>query len=140
MYAVSIIINHVYMTLLGFPGATVVNKLPANAGDTRHAGWIPLSGKIPWRRKWQNTPVFQPGKFHGQRNLGGYSPWGQTESNMTEHAFMHYIIIFYSGTIFKLYKLHMCILKLYALYKCILTVQVVTFSCYHTIFVTKVCL
>ena len=34
MYAVSIIINHVYMTLLGFPGATVVNKLPANAGDT----------------------------------------------------------------------------------------------------------
>ena len=29
-----------------------------------------------WRRKWQPTPVFLPGKFHGQRSLGGYSPQG----------------------------------------------------------------
>ena len=28
-----------------------------------------LFGKIPWRRKWQRTPVFLPGKFHGQRSL-----------------------------------------------------------------------
>ena len=28
-----------------------------------------------WRRKWQPTPVFLPGKFHGQRSLVGYSPW-----------------------------------------------------------------
>ena len=28
-----------------------------------------------WRRKWQPTPVFLPGKLHGQRNLAGYSPW-----------------------------------------------------------------
>ena len=32
---------------------------------------------IPWRRKWQPTPVFCPGKSHGQRNLVGYSPWDQ---------------------------------------------------------------
>ena len=32
--------------------------------------------KIPWRRKWQPTPVFLPGKSHGQRSLVGYSPWG----------------------------------------------------------------
>ena len=32
-----------------------------------------------WRRKWQPTPVFSPGKFHGQRSLVGYSPWGQKE-------------------------------------------------------------
>ena len=31
---------------------------------------------IQWRRKWQTTPVFLLGKSHGQRNLGGYSPWG----------------------------------------------------------------
>ena len=31
---------------------------------------------IPWRRKWQLTPVFLPGKSHGQRGLLGYSPWG----------------------------------------------------------------
>ena len=28
-------------------------------------------GKIPWRRKWQPTPVFLPGKFHEQRSLAG---------------------------------------------------------------------
>jgi len=28
-----------------------------------------------WRRKWQPTPVFLPGEFHGQRSLVGYSPW-----------------------------------------------------------------
>jgi len=33
-----------------------------------------LVGKIPWRRKWQPTPVFLPRKSHGQRNLAGYSP------------------------------------------------------------------
>ena len=32
------------------------------------------------------TPVFAPGKFHGQRSLAGYSPWGSKESDMTEHA------------------------------------------------------
>ena len=35
--------------------------------------WV---GKIPWRRKWQPTPVFLPGKSHGQRSLAGYRPWG----------------------------------------------------------------
>ena len=32
--------------------------------------------KIPWRRKWQPTPVFLPGKSHGQGSLEGYSPRG----------------------------------------------------------------
>ena len=32
-----------------------------------------------WRRKWQSTPVFLPGKSHGQRSLAGYSPWGRKE-------------------------------------------------------------
>ena len=37
-----------------------------------------------WRRKWQPTPVFLPGKSHGWRSLVGYSPWGHKESDMTE--------------------------------------------------------
>ena len=37
-----------------------------------------------WRRKWQPTPVFLPGKVHGQRSLVGCSPWGY----MTEHVCM----------------------------------------------------
>ena len=35
-------------------------------------------------KKWQSTPVLLPGKSHGQRSLGGYSPWGRKESDTTE--------------------------------------------------------
>ena len=34
-------------------------------------------GKILWKRKWQPTAVFLPGKSHGWRSLAGYSPWGR---------------------------------------------------------------
>ena len=43
-----------------------------------------LSWKDPLERKWQVTPVFLPGKFHGQRSLAGYSPWSLKESDTTE--------------------------------------------------------
>ena len=36
----------------------------------------PWVRKALWSRKWQPTPVFLPGKFHGQRSLASYSPWG----------------------------------------------------------------
>ena len=36
-------------------------------------------GKIPWRRRWQPTPLFLPGESHGQRSLVGYSSWGLTQ-------------------------------------------------------------
>jgi len=39
-------------------------------------GLTPGLGKILWRRKWQPTPVVLPEKFHEQRSLMGYSPWG----------------------------------------------------------------
>ena len=48
--------------------------------------------KIPWRRIWQPTLVFLPGKSRGQRSLTGYSPWGRKEWDMTEvteHAHIH---------------------------------------------------
>ena len=45
-----------------------------------------LVGKIPWRRKWQLTPEFLPGKSHGQRSLVGYSPWGHKELNTAKHT------------------------------------------------------
>ena len=43
--------------------------------------------KIPWRRKWQPTPVFLPGKSHGQRSLAGYSPCGPCG-----HTVRHYLV------------------------------------------------
>ena len=41
-------------------------------------------GKIPWRRKWQPTPVFLPGESHGWRSLVSYSPRGCKESDTTK--------------------------------------------------------
>ena len=55
----------------------------------RRHGFDPWVRKIPWSRKWQPDPVFLPGKFHRQRILAGYSPWGRTESDMTEHTHIH---------------------------------------------------
>ena len=43
------------------------------------------------RRKWQPTPVFLPGKFHGQRSLVSYSSWGCKESDKTEHTYIHQV-------------------------------------------------
>ena len=51
---------------------------------SRRLRFIPWVGKIPWRRTWQPTPVFLPGKFHGQRSLRGCSPWSRKELDMTE--------------------------------------------------------
>ena len=56
--------------------ALVVKNLPANAGDIRDAALIPELGRWPWRREWQTTPAFVPGKSNRQRNLVGYSPKG----------------------------------------------------------------
>ena len=58
----------------------------------RHKRWmwvLSLGWKIPWRREWQLTPVFLPGESHRQRSLAGYSPWGHTESDTTEHTHTH---------------------------------------------------
>ena len=55
-------------------------------GRPRFNPWV---GKIPWRRVWQSTPVFLPGKSHGQRTLAGYSPWGRKESDTTER--LHFL-------------------------------------------------
>ena len=50
----------------------------------------PWVRKIPWRRKRQPTPVFLPGKSHGQRSQVGYSPWGCKESDTTEQLHFHF--------------------------------------------------
>ena len=47
--------------------AQVINNPPS---------WV---GKIPWRRKWQSTPIFLAGESHGKRGLASCSPWGGKE-------------------------------------------------------------
>ena len=67
-----------------FQVALVVKNSPAYSGDVKRYGLDPWIGKIPWRRERQPTPVFLPGKSHGQRSLVGYSPKGCKESDTTE--------------------------------------------------------
>ena len=64
---------------MGFPGGSEVK-----ASACRRPGFDPWVGKIPWRRKWQPSPVFWSGKSHGQRSLVGYRPGGRKESDTTE--------------------------------------------------------
>ena len=74
-------------------------------------GWIETTWKelfsftrcnvlIDWRRKWQFTPVFLSGEFHGQKTLMGYSPWGHDLSvlHMTDYFSDHRL---YLGSILK---------------------------------------
>ena len=61
-------------------GSLVVKKSTCQRRRCKFDPWL---GKIPWRRKQQPTPVFLPGKVHGQRSLLGYSSWGCTESDTT---------------------------------------------------------
>ena len=53
-----------------------------------HALWLAQNFLTPWR-KWQPTPVFLPGKSHGQKSLIGNSPWGCKESDTTER--LHFL-------------------------------------------------
>ena len=50
-----------------------------------------------WKRKWQPTPVFLPGKFHGQRSLAGYSPWGFKELDWTRSLKKLYLFLIIFG-------------------------------------------
>ena len=59
----------------GFPSASDGRESACNA----RPGFYPWVGKTPCRRKWQPTPVFLLGEFHGQRSLESYSPWGCQE-------------------------------------------------------------
>ena len=63
--------------------AQTVKRLPTMR-ETRFDPWV---GKILWRRKWQPTPVFLPGKSHGWKNLVGYSPRGR--SRLSDFTFFH---------------------------------------------------
>ena len=62
----------------------MVKNPPANAGDPRNKGLIPELGRSPGIENGNPLQYFLPEKFHGQRSLAGYSPWGCKESDTTE--------------------------------------------------------
>ena len=68
----------------------------------RKPGFNPWVRNIPWKRKWQPTPMFLPGEPHGQRTLVGYSPWGYKELDTTEQLTLSLVDV--SGSS----DLHLC--------------------------------
>ena len=75
-------ICNLYVSLV----AQTVKNLPTMQENS----FDPWVGQIPWRREWLPTPVFLPGKFHGQRSLASYSPW---ESRRVGHNWVTFITL-----------------------------------------------
>ena len=69
-----------------FPGDACGIKPTCQCRRHKRCRFDPSVQKIPWRRKWQPTPVFLPGESHGQTRPAVYSPWSHKESDMTEAA------------------------------------------------------
>ena len=69
-----------------FPGGTSGKESTCQCKRQGFDSWVE---EIPWKRKWQTTSVFLPGKFHGQRRLVGYSPWGHQAFDMSEQLSTH---------------------------------------------------
>ena len=71
-------INKIRVLIPGLPRRLSGKESACQCRRHRFDPWV---GKIPWRRKWQLTLVFLPGKSHGQRS---YSQWGHKELDTTE--------------------------------------------------------
>ena len=78
-----------YKIYFNFPGDSGGKESACN--NARDLGLIPGSGKIPWKKKWQPSPVFLLGEFRGQRSLAGYSPWSGKELDTTEQLTFYFI-------------------------------------------------
>ena len=78
---------------MAFPGDNSGKEPAHRCRRHNRCGFNPWDWKkIPWRRKWQPSPVFLPGESHGQRSPAGYSSWNHRELDMTEldwHARIH---------------------------------------------------
>ena len=92
---------------VGLPGGSQVKASACVCPQCGRPGFDSWVGNIPWRRKWQPTPVFLPGESHGQRNLMGCSPRGPKELGMTERLHLHFQSLCKSpyGLIFNLMSL-----------------------------------
>ena len=82
-----------HSSFLGFPGSSDGKASVCNEGDLGLIpGFDPWVGNIPWRRKWQPTPVSLPGESRGRRSLVGYGPQGHKESDTTKRLQFSYTI------------------------------------------------
>ena len=77
-------VNCTALPLKGFPGGASGTEPACQCRRPKRGGFNPWVGKIPWRRAWHPLQCSCLENPHGQRSLAGYSPWGPTESDMTE--------------------------------------------------------
>ena len=70
----------------GFPCAASSEESVWQCRRLKRRGFNPWLRKIPWSRKWQPTPVFLPGKFHGQKSFWGYDAKAETPVLWPPHA------------------------------------------------------
>ena len=88
----------------------MVKNLPASIGDARDVGLILGLGTSLGGGHGNPLQYSLSGKVHGQRSLAGYSPWGHTESDMTEHAYAtleeQYGLFLYTSHLIKIIICH----------------------------------
>ena len=89
-------------------------SLPANAGgDPLEQKMATHSTILAWKIPWTEepgglpTPLFLPGKFHGQRSMVDYSPWGRKGSDTTKRLSTHMLWQTVSFTFFSVYCWYM---------------------------------
>ena len=70
--------------MLSFATSSLVAQMVKHLPTMRETGVLSLGWEDPLEKEWQPTPLFLPGKSHGQRTLVDYSPWDHKESDMTE--------------------------------------------------------
>ena len=75
--------------LSGFPRWCSGKETASRMHEMQEMQVLSWVGKIPWSSKWQPTPGFLPGKFHGEKSLLGYSSEGGKESDTTERLSTH---------------------------------------------------
>ena len=83
--------------MCSFPGGTVVKE---SAWQYRKSGFNLWVRKLPWRRKWQPTPVFLLEKSYRQRSLVGYSPWDCQELDTPERQSTHCVYVWAPSILF----------------------------------------
>ena len=88
---------HLYIFKMGQPKETGFPRWLSDKESAyqcrrrRRLGFDPWVGRIPWKKKWQPTPVLLPAESHGRRSLVGYSPWDHKESDRTEQLHFHFL-------------------------------------------------
>ena len=87
---VSIYINTYLYVDSGLPRGHSGKDSACQCRRSKRPGFNPWLGKTPWRRKWQPTPVFLPGKSHGPEKLGGLQSRGsQSQKQLSAHTHTH---------------------------------------------------